>query len=143
MPAEPLVSSRSDLCNAGAVRNRSPTGELQGPFSVPSGQAAPSGELERGAMRVGDIVFVLLAGIAPMATVVALTVLAIALGNGAGVPGTYLVAGAILALFAVGYVRMSGRLTNAGAFYTYATQGLGRRVGGATAYIAVLPSSTS
>jgi amino acid transporter len=98
----------------------------------------PPDQLERGAMGVVDIVFFVLAGVAPMGVVVALTVLAIALGNGAGVPGTYLVAGIILGLFAVGYVRMSQRVTNAGAFYAYATKGLGHRVGGATAYIAVL-----
>ena len=33
---------------------------------------------------------------------------------------------------------MSRRITNVGGFYTYARQGLGRRAGGATAYIAVL-----
>ena len=55
-------------------------------------------------MGVTDIVFFVLAGVAPMGVVVALTVLAIALGNGAGVPGTYLVAGIVLALFAIGYV---------------------------------------
>jgi amino acid transporter len=101
-------------------------------------RAAAPDKLERGAMGVMDIVFFVLAGVAPMGVVVALTVLAIALGNGAGVPGTYLVAGIILALFAIGYVRMSARVTNAGAFYAYATKGLGHRVGGATAYIAVL-----
>ena len=99
--------------------------------------AAPD-TLERGAMGTIDILFFVLAGVAPMGVVVAITVLAIALGNGAGVPGTYLVAGIVLLLFAVGYVRMSRRITNAGAFYVYATKGLGHRVGGATAYIAVL-----
>ena len=84
-----------------------------------------------------DIVFFVLAGVAPMGVVVALTVLAIALGNGAGVPGTYLIAGVVLALFAVGYVRMSARITNVGAFYR-TPPGTGHRVGGATAYIAVL-----
>jgi len=38
-----------------------------------------------------------------MDVVVALLTLSIALGNGAGVPGTYLVAGVVLALFAAGY----------------------------------------
>ena len=101
-------------------------------------RAAAPDKLDRGAMSVTDIVFFVLAGVAPMGVVVALTVLAIALGNGAGVPGTYLVAGIVLALFAIGYVRMSRRVTNAGAFYAYATKGLGHRIGGATAYIAVL-----
>ena len=95
-------------------------------------------KLERGAMGTIDILFFVLAGVAPMGVVVAITGLAVALGNGAGVPGTYPVAGIVLSLFAVGYVRMSERVTSAGAFYAYATQGLGHRAGGATAYIAVL-----
>ena len=98
----------------------------------------PGGQLERGAMGTADIVFFVLAGVAPMGVVVAILTLSIALGNGAGVPGTYAVAGVVLALFAAGYVRMSRRITNVGGFYTYARQGLGRRAGGATAYIALL-----
>ena len=98
----------------------------------------PGGQLERGAMGTADIVFFVLAGVAPMGVVVALLTLSIALGNGAGVPGTYAVAGVVLALFAAGYVRMSRRIANVGGFYTYARQGLGRRAGGATAYIALL-----
>ena len=98
----------------------------------------PGGQLERGAMGTADIVFFVLAGVAPMGVVVALLTLSIALGNGAGVPGTYAIAGVVLALFAAGYVRMSRRIANVGGFYTYARQGLGRRAGGATAYTALL-----
>ena len=98
----------------------------------------PGGRLERGAMGTADIVFFVLAGVAPMGVVVALLTLSIALGNGAGVPGTYAVADVVLALFAMGYVRMSRRIINVGGFYTDARLGLGRRAGGATAYIALL-----
>ena len=98
--------------------------------------SSPGGQLERGAMGTADIVFFVLAGVAPMGVVVALLSLSIALGNGAGVPGTYAIAGVVLAQFAAGYVRMS-RITNVGGFYTYARQGLGRRAGGATAYVAL------
>jgi len=54
-------------------------------------------------MGTADIAFFVLAGVAPTGVVVALLALSIALGNGAGVPGTYLVAGVVLALFATGY----------------------------------------
>ncbi len=96
------------------------------------------GRLDGGAMSTADIVFFVLAGVAPMGVVVALLSLSIALGNGAGVPGTYLIAGVVLALFSAGYVRMSRRITNVGGFYSFARQGLGRRAGGATAYVALL-----
>ncbi len=96
------------------------------------------GHLASGAMSTADIVFFVLAGVAPMGAVVALLSLAVALGNGPGVPGSYLIAGAALALFSAGYVRMSRRITNVGGFYTFAREGLGRRAGGATAYIALV-----
>ncbi len=89
-------------------------------------------------MGTADIVFFVLAGVAPMGVVVALLSLSIALGDGPGVPGTYLIAGTVLALFATGYVQMSRRVTNVGAFYTYAREGLGKAVGGAAAYLAVI-----
>src|SRR5262245_48663378 len=97
----------------------------------------PEGQFDGGAMGTADIVFFVLAGVAPMGVVVALLTLSVALGNGAGVPGTYLIAGVVLALFSAGYVRMSRRITSVGGFYTFAQRGLGRRAGGATAYVAL------
>lgn len=104
---------------------------------LPAAQRA-SDRLEQGAMGTADIVFFVLAGVAPMGAVVALVSLSVVLGNGAGVPGTYLLAGIVLALFATGYVQMSRRVTNVGGFYTYAHEGLGRAAGGAAAYLAVI-----
>jgi amino acid transporter len=89
-------------------------------------------------MGVADIVFFVLALIAPVGVVVSLTTLSIALGAGAGTPGMYVIAGFVLSLFAVGYVRMSRRVTNAGAFYAYISCGLGRVAGTAAAYVAVV-----
>jgi amino acid transporter len=94
--------------------------------------------LERNAMGVAHIVFFVLAAVAPVGVIVSLTTLSIALGAGAGTPGTYVVAGVVLALFAVGYVRMSRRVTNAGAFYAYISRGLGRVAGTAAAYVAIV-----
>jgi amino acid transporter len=94
--------------------------------------------LESNAMGVADIVFFVLAAVAPVGVIVSLTTLSIALGSGAGTPGTYVVAGVVLLLFAVGYVRMSRRVTNAGAFYAYISHGLGRVAGTAAAYVAVV-----
>ena len=44
----------------------------------------------------------------------------------------------LLALFSVGYVAMSRHITNAGAFYTYVTHGLGRPAGVGAAWMALL-----
>ena len=91
-----------------------------------------------GTMGTKDIVLFVLAGVAPLGVVVGGISLAFALGNGAGVPGTFVVAGLVMALFATGYVQMSRRVTSVGGFYTYAHVGLGDRAGGAAAYVALL-----
>jgi amino acid transporter len=49
----------------------------------------------------------------------------------------YLAVAAILALFSVGYVAMSRRIVNAGAFYTYISHGLGRVFGVGAAFVAL------
>lgn len=107
------------------------------PVAEPTTQH-PADHLDEGVLGTWDIVFFVLAGVAPMGVVVAVLSLSIALGDGPGVPGTYLVTGAVLALFAVGYVRMSRRVTSTGGFYTYAREGLGRVAGGAAAYLALI-----
>ncbi|MEX0158703.1 APC family permease [Microbacterium sp. LMI13-1-1.1] len=50
-------------------------------------------------------------------------------GNGIGAPGMFLVAGATIGLFAVGFTRMTKILPKPGAFYAYITAGLGKRIG--------------
>lgn len=92
----------------------------------------------RAQLSTADIVFFVLAGVSPMGAVVSLLAISIASGAGPGVPGVYVVAAVILALFAVGYVQISRRITLAGAFYAYAKAGLGDRVGNATAYLGLL-----
>ncbi|MEV4411236.1 APC family permease [Catellatospora sp. NPDC049609] len=55
-----------------------------------------------------------------------------------GFPLGILIIGAALALFTVGYVAMSRHIRNAGAFYSYISQGLGRPAGVGAALVAVL-----
>lgn len=85
------------------------------------------------------IVFLVVAAAAPMSGVVGSVPLAYALGNGAGVPATFALAGLILLCFSVGYAAMSRHVVGAGGFYTYIGQGLGRPLavaGGLTAVVA-------
>lgn len=95
-------------------------------------------ELKAGAMSVGSIVFIVVATAAPLTSMAAAMPVAVAIGNGVGMPGTYLLAGCVLALFAIGYAAMSRHMTNAGAFFAYITVGLGRRFGMAGGLVAVL-----
>jgi len=79
-----------------------------------------------------------MAASAPLAVVVALLPLAFAFGNGAGVPGTWLLATAAMLLFAIGYVRIIPYVKNAGAFYAYISASVGKTIGLAAAYVACL-----
>ncbi|WP_271197374.1 APC family permease [Pseudomonas turukhanskensis] len=94
--------------------------------------------LKRDTLDTKDLVLLVLAAVAPMGIVVSLTTLSIALGTGAGTPGTYIVAALIFSVFAVGYLKMSQRITNAGAFYAYITAGFGERAGHIAAWLAVM-----
>lgn len=100
--------------------------------------AQQPGRLARDAIGVPGIVFLVLAAVAPLTVTIVVTPLAIALGNGGGLPGAFLLASIALLLFGVGYAKMSQHVVNAGAFYAYVTRAVGPRAGVATAYVAVL-----
>jgi amino acid transporter len=91
----------------------------------------------RSTLTAPKIVFIIVAA-APLASMVGNLPVAIAFGNGAGVPAAFLLITLVLMCFAVGYARVSRRVVNTGAFYTYLGLGLGRPAGIAGAFIAVL-----
>jgi amino acid transporter len=98
----------------------------------------PAGRLTRDALGVPGIVFLVLAAVAPLTATVVVVPIGIAVGNGGGLPGAFVLAVIALMLFAIGYAQMSRHVVNAGAFYAYATKAVGPRAGVATAYLAVL-----
>ncbi len=102
------------------------------------GSAVRQDELKEGAVGAGHIVFLVIAAAAPIAAMVGVMPLGIALGNGVGYVGAYVIASVVLLLFAVGYAAMSRHVTDAGAFYTYVARGLGRPAGAAAAYVAII-----
>ncbi|RSM64187.1 amino acid permease [Kibdelosporangium aridum] len=55
-----------------------------------------------------------------------------------GVPVAFVILAPILALFTVGYGVMSKHITNAGAFYPYVANGIGRPAGVAVSFVAVV-----
>src|SRR3954447_9138987 len=96
----------------------------------------------RGSIGVIGIVFLVVAAASPLTTVAGSLPVMIALGNGAGAPLTYVIAAVVLLLFSVGYATMSSRITDAGAFYAYVTQGLGRSTGMGAAGLALFAYTT-
>jgi amino acid transporter len=89
-------------------------------------------------LTTAKIVFLVVAAAAPMAGVVGSVPLAFAIGNGAGVPATFALAGLTLLCFSVGYAAMSRRIVNAGGFYSFIAHGLGRRFAVGSGLVAVL-----
>jgi amino acid transporter len=96
------------------------------------------GQLARNSINTTHIVFFVVAAAAPLASVVGASPAAFAFGNGAGVPGVFLLVGLLYLTFSVGFTAMSRYAGSAGGFYTYITKGLGRPAGIAAAALAIL-----
>ena len=93
--------------------------------------------LAQNALSLPELVFTVLATLAPLTLVAAVAPLHF-LKGGAAVPGGYLVAAAVMGLFAVGFCTMTRYVRNTGAFYAIITQGLGPVTGAAAAGLAVV-----
>lgn len=107
------------------------------------GDTSPSPKNDSTALRTGTIgvaaiVFFVISSQAPLTGIGGAAALTVGLGNGPGAPGTYLLVGIVIMLFAVGFVAMSRSVGQHGGFYAYVNAGLGQRLGGAAAWLAIL-----
>jgi amino acid transporter len=113
----------------------------QSRLAGPPGGAHPvpdaSGALRSNAIGVSHIVFFVVSAAAPLSGVVLGVPVIIGQGNGIGAAGSFVVVTVVLLLFAVGYSAMSRHIVNAGGFYTYVAQGLGRVSGLGAATLAL------
>lgn len=98
----------------------------------------PSNQLKKNSLGVGAITFLVVSAAAPLTGAGGGIPPSMLFGNGAGIAGSFLIVTLILLAFSVGYVAMSRHVKNAGAFYAFAAQGLGGRIGGGAALIAIL-----
>src|SRR5882724_5309449 len=96
-----------------------------------------SQELSKGAIGVTHIVFFVVAAAAPLTAVVGASPAAFSLGNGVGVPGTYLLVGLLYIVFSAGFTAMSRFVSSASGFYAYVANGLGKPAGLASALISL------
>ncbi|WP_028745847.1 APC family permease [Rhizobium mesoamericanum] len=103
---------------------------------------SPPDRLARNSVGLAHIVFFVVAAAAPLTAVVGATPAAFAFGNGAGVPGAFVLAGILYLVFSVGFTAMSRHVGGAGAFYTYITQGIGKPAGVGGALMALLTYSS-
>lgn len=93
--------------------------------------------LKKNAVGTAHIVFFVVAAAAPLTAVVGASPAAFAFGNGAGLPGAFLIAGAVYAIFGAAFTAMSRHCGSAGGFYGYIAQGLGRPASVAGAFVAI------
>lgn len=100
-------------------------------------------ELSPRSVGVAHIVFFVVAAAAPLTAVVGTSPAAFAFGNGAGVPGTFVLAGLLYMLFSVGFAAMSRHVGGAGGFYVYLAQGIGRPFGAGGALVMLITYSAT
>jgi amino acid transporter len=101
-------------------------------------QAKPPSSRLSGRLGVGGIVFMVIAAAAPLTVIGGNVPIAIGNGPGPGAPVGFVIAGVVLLLFSVGFVTMTPFVTEAGAFFSYVTRGLGTRLGLGTAFVALV-----
>lgn len=98
-------------------------------------------QLKKDSLGLWSLVFFVVAAASPLTGVVGALPIAYMAGNGAGVPGVFLVTGIILGLFAVGFVAMGRHVVNAGAFYSYISASMGPKWGLSGLKVALLAYS--
>ncbi|QRI62470.1 APC family permease [Shinella sp. PSBB067] len=111
-------------------------------MTVEASMPAPVTRLAGNSVGISHIVFFVVAAAAPLTAVVGATPPAFAFGNGAGVPGAFVLAGLLYLIFSVGFTTMSRHIGGAGAFYTYITHGISKPAGVGGAFMALLTYSS-
>ncbi|WP_063843110.1 APC family permease [Sphaerimonospora mesophila] len=105
--------------------------------SVPATTPAKH-ELSRRRIGVVHIVFFVVAASSPLTVAAGGLPLSYATTGVVGIPVIYLILATVLALFSAGYAAMSRHISNAGAFYAYVAQGLGRIPGVGASFVAIM-----
>ena len=103
---------------------------------VPGGGA--SAGLSKRTLGVPSLVFLIVAASAPLTAIAGGVTTSFAVSGVLGIPVSFLFLGTALAVFTVGYSAMGAHITNAGAFYAYVAQGLGRATGIGASWIALI-----
>ncbi len=96
------------------------------------------GSLAKDRLGVPSVVFFVMSAAAPLMVVAGVVTTGYATTQITGIPLAFIAVAIILMFFSVGYVAMSRYITNAGAFYTYVANGLGRPLGVGAAWMALL-----
>jgi len=99
---------------------------------------AHGNRLSKDSLGVFGVVFLVLAAVAPLTGIVVIVAIGLALGNGAGMVGSFIIVTLVLLFFGVGYAQMSKVLVSAGGFYAVVLKGLGKPAALVSALVAML-----
>ncbi|MFV0374105.1 APC family permease [Microbacterium sp.] len=89
-------------------------------------------------LGVFAVAFMIVAASAPLTVIAGGATSGFSVTHVLGIPFGYVVLAVFLAIFAIGYAAMSRFVTNAGAFYAYVAQGIGRPAGVGSAVLALI-----
>ncbi|MBN1172491.1 MAG: APC family permease [Micromonosporaceae bacterium] len=106
--------------------------------SAPPTFSPVSDTLAADRLGVPQVIFFVMSAATPLTVTAGVVTTAYATTGLLGLPSAFVAVGLLLALFSVGYVAMSRRVGNCGAFYSYLSRGLGRPAGVAGAWVALL-----
>lgn len=107
------------------------------PVEVANIEGRPGVALRRNALGLPALFFCIATAAAPM-TALLFNVPVIVSGSGWAAPAAFLVATVMLAVFSVGYIEMSRRVTSAGGFYSFVSHGFGQAAGLGTAAVVTI-----
>ncbi|GGQ61893.1 APC family permease [Couchioplanes azureus] len=106
--------------------------------TAPAGTSQLSTALARDRLGVAAVVFFVMSAAAPLTVVAGVVPTGLAVTGLTAISIAFLAVAVVLAVFAVGYVAMARHIANAGAFYAYIAQGLGRPPGVGAAWVALV-----
>lgn len=99
--------------------------------------AAPGTGLRPDSLGVAGIAMTVVSAAAPLTVMAGVAPIALAVG-GVGVPAAYLLSGAVLAIFAIGFTAMAAAIPRTGGFFVYIGHTFGGVVGFASAVVAIV-----
>jgi amino acid transporter len=104
----------------------------------PPEQSQLTNALARDRLGVAAVVFFVMSAAAPLTVVAGVVPTGLAVTGLTSISIAFLAVAVVLAVFSVGYVAMARHIANAGAFYAYISQGIGRPLGVGASWVALL-----
>jgi amino acid transporter len=105
--------------------------------TIPQAKSS-SPPVNRRTLGVPSVTLMIISASAPLVVLAGGVTTTFAVTGVLGVPLSFLILGAVLAMFTVGYAAMSRKITNTGAFYSYVAQGISRPAGVGVAVLALV-----